>query len=260
MRLLLSATLFVLAGCGQPGAFGAENTAAYVAATVYTTVYWGGIMGGKSSIPMGVAIVERATGAVSFCRSECVSIGDIGAVTAGGIEIHAGGGGQFLILNSTSGPIATCEVKLEDGYSGSCAIPAKTQQSAAVAEDKAEDPQTLVKATAFVGQSFADCGGSHLTHLRRYKNDDGYILEYKNISFVTKPNKVTAADRLNGIDWKGSVKLVAEAYREKGHEWADVADANSTFTTFNVERRNGRFNLREGASLEKLSCELPRQK
>ncbi len=46
------------------------------------------------------------------------------------------------------------------------------------------------------------------------------ILAIRDLSFVLQKDQVSAADKLNGIQWKGTAVPICTAYRERG-EWLD---------------------------------------
>lgn len=87
------------------------------------------------------------------------------------------------------------------------------------------DAEARREAEKFWATQITKCGDSY--YRKEVLKKDDYVLYYqmKNPVVVVTPVKVTEADRLNGIEWKGSTTLRPEASRtwgtEKGawYEW-----------------------------------------
>ena len=68
-------------------------------------------------------------------------------------------------------------------------------------------------AEALLAQKITKCGNSHYT---KDLDPGGYTLglyEFKDLSIQIKASPLTEADKLNGIEWKGTVILIAKASR-----------------------------------------------
>lgn len=271
------AAALLLAGCNaDPGASAAESTPAYVSAPVYNTIHWGS----DSNILIGVAIVERATGTVSFCKSECIPIGKIGPAADGSIAIHASGDMHFWVVNSATGPAAFCTVEQDNGYwSGNCQSPAAlATREAAVAEGKDEkaalNAEANAQAAAFWEKAVSKCGDSYVWKYQQYRVPYGKLQsfaevqfkEFRKVSFVVSPRKLTEADQLNGIEWAGQFQLLAKASRGGGKNWEPWSNGGHLDLT--VQKIGGKWVFSEASdgrysipvTFEKPSCDILKDK
>jgi hypothetical protein len=91
----------------------------------------------------------------------------------------------------------------------------------------------------------------------------GVLFQYKDLVIETKPGKITQADELNGIEWKGTSYLNPVAYREylneskKWTKWYNVAPSGPPLY-INIIKQNGIWsvgkNVVEEAKYQKVDC------
>ena len=108
-------------------------------------------------------------------------------------------------------------------------------------------------AEALLAQKITKCGNSHYT---KDLDPGGYPLglyEFKDLSIKITASPLTEADKLNGIEWKGTVILVAKAsrpFKAEGFErkpawqaWENGAKIDHQNISGSLAKRKGRWHL-----------------
>lgn len=90
------------------------------------------------------------------------------------------------------------------------------------------------------------------------------IFQYKDLEIETKPGKITEADKLNGIEWKGTSYLKPSAYRycdyktKKWTAWRNGVPSQPTVYA-NLIKQRGEWsvgkNIIEDMRYKKIDCE-----
>jgi hypothetical protein len=143
-------------------------------------------------------------------------------------------------------------------FSASCSFPVASGESALTKEaDKL--------AREYWNSGLTKCGDYYYGRTRRkiVPYADEVLLQYKDLVFETKPGKVTEADKLNGIEWKGSSYLTPAAYRVysyKSKEWEQWRNGApiGVSTYANLIKQRGEWSVGENIFKEmrhnKIDC------
>lgn len=110
------------------------------------------------------------------------------------------------------------------------------------------DAEARREAEKFWATQITKCGDSYFR--KEVLKKDNYVLYYqmKDTEILVTPNKVTEADRLNGIEWKGSTTFRPKATRvwgtEKGawYEWKR-GPGGVPELTYGLKKVNGRWEV-----------------
>lgn len=95
-----------LAGCAAKP----EPKDAYISAPVFEST---GSPGGSFTSTLGVLMIERATGEVSFCNTACSSMAKIHLGATDRLTAQPGNNAKVRLVNETSGEIVTCTVSFK---------------------------------------------------------------------------------------------------------------------------------------------------
>jgi hypothetical protein len=113
--------------------------------------------------------------------------------------------------------------------------------------DSPLDVEAKGEAEKFWATQITKCGDFHYRK-QILPEKDNYVLYFqmRNAGVVVSPNKVTEADRLNGIEWKGETSFRPEASRvwgtEKGawYEWKPGM-GNVPDLSYGMRKVNGKW-------------------
>jgi hypothetical protein len=137
------------------------------------------------------------------------------------------------VITCSSILVTTCIVACSGGTSTPSAESASSSANAATDQPTAPPMDTAAIEFAkplFSGKMLA-CGTQTFAYVRGSDSGtrDTFLTELKSPQFVAEPDDVSKADTLNGLDYKGSVKLKWETFRvrkaNKWSEWFDAKDA-----------------------------------
>ena len=72
----------------------------------------------------------------------------------------------------------------------------------------------------------------------------GRIRQFRNINFYTRPSNLSNADRVNGVEWKGQVRVSAPLLRyfNRDFTWGEWQDVSAEHF-FYLEKKNGKWNV-----------------
>jgi hypothetical protein len=144
------------------------------------------------------------------------------------------------------------------------------------AEPVTSDAKTA--AAEFWGKRITKCGDSAYTVMKDQGGGTLAILEFKNVSFtiIRSNSPISEADKLNGIEFKGTTLLVAKATRafktpmgfgqkQQWMEWANGAQDQGQDIYASIVKKKGRWVIEPGnyfatptATFKAIKCsEIP---
>ena len=121
------------------------------------------------------------------------------------------------------------------------------------------------EAEQFWGKKFVKCGNSHYVYADGYAEstrayaDLAGIYQFKALSIILRPDSLTDADKLNGIEWKGKTEVTAKVSRHYNknrggwQEWKEGISALQGGLTALMMKKGGRWTYEEPFLLGGLS-------
>jgi hypothetical protein len=104
------------------------------------------------------------------------------------------------------------------------------------------DDQAIAESRKAYEAKHTRCGDSY------YTDEDGSIFEERGVGFsIDRADRVTEADQLNGIQWKGTVHISCQARRKywtgptNTHRWSDWENCALPYTV--LQKKNGEWTV-----------------
>lgn len=124
------------------------------------------------------------------------------------------------------------------------------------------DTEARDQAQKFVEAQFTRCGDSYYG-IRKVANDNG-LYQFRNPKVSVKSQELTQADKLNGIEWRGSSNFSAEEWRMYSvtGEWTSWREGFTSLDvglSVNMYKENGQWKFGATVDLtpnsyEKVDC------
>lgn len=127
-----------------------------------------------------------------------------------------------------------------------------------------KDKEAHEQALKYVEAQLTKCGDSYYG-IRKIARD-GNLYQFKNPKVTVTSEQLTQADKLNGIEWKGSLYFSAEAWRNyydgQWSEWRQNFMGVTAGLSGSLVKKNGEWQVAKGLkpdSFERIDCSnIPR--
>jgi hypothetical protein len=128
---------------------------------------------------------------------------------------------------------------------GMAAVLSCLSAATATAADKAEDPHAAVR--LYWEKALTKCDGFYL-RTEAWSDPDGKLpdpqykaFEYQKLGFKLAGKRVTAEDRQDGVDWRGTATVDWKVwrFRDPKHPWSDWYNSGALSQEVEVIRKHG---------------------